>query len=94
MSRSDLRVATQLLTGHAALKYHLKKLNPAVNPTCPLCGCEDETVSHFLGKCPSLGSIRAEYFGTYYCAGTDIFDNHKLSRIVSELCPQDQTPGT
>ena len=63
--------------------YHLKKLNPAVNPTCPLCGCEDETVSHFLGKCPSLGSIRAEYFGTYYCAGTDIFDNHKLSRIVS-----------
>ena len=83
MSRRDLRVATQLLTGHAALNYHLKKLNPAVNPTCPLCGCEDETVSHFLGKCPSLGSIRAEYFGTYYCAGTDIFDSHKLSRIVS-----------
>ena len=83
MSRRDLRVATQLLTGHAALNYHLRKLNPAVNTTCPLCECEDETVSHFLGKCPALGRTRAEYFDTYYCTGTDIFDKHKLSRIVS-----------
>ena len=83
MSRRDLRVTTQLLTGHAALNYHLRKLNPAVNTTCPLCECEDETVSHFLGKCPALGRTRAEYFDTYYCTGTDIFDKHKLSRIVS-----------
>ena len=57
MNRRDLRVATQLLTGHEALNYHLKKLNPAVNTTCPLYECEDETVSHFLGKCPALGRI-------------------------------------
>ena len=83
MGRKDLRVATQLLTGHTVLNYHLKKLNPAVPATCPLCESEDETVSHFLGKCPSLGSIRAEYFDTYYCAGTDIVDRFKLNRIVS-----------
>ena len=83
MGRKDLRVATQLLTGHAALNCHLKKLNPAVQSTCPLCESEEETVSHFLGKCPSLGSIRAEYFGTYFCTGTDIFDRFKISRIVS-----------
>ena len=83
MGRRDLRVATQLLTGHAALNYHLKKLNPAVSTTCPLCQSEEETVSHFLGMCPTLGSIRAEYFGTYYCSGTDIFDKFRISRIVS-----------
>ena len=45
MSRRDLRVAIQLLTGHAALSYHLKKVKPTVSTTCPLCQAEDETVS-------------------------------------------------
>ena len=83
MSRRDLRVATQLLTGHAALNYHLKKVNPTVSTTCPLCQAEDETVSHFLGGCPSLGSIRAEYFDTYLCTATEVFDRYSISKIVS-----------
>ena len=83
MSRRDLRVATQLLTGHAALNYHLKKVNPTVSTTYPLCQAEDETVSHFLGGCPSLGSIRDEYFDTYLCTATEIFDRYIISKIVS-----------
>ena len=74
MGRKDLCVATQLLTGQAALHYHLKKLTPAVQTICPLCESEEETVPHYLGKCPSLGSIRAEYFGTYFCTETGIFE--------------------
>ena len=82
MNRRDLRVATQLLTGHAALNYHLSKVNRTVNPICPLCEADEETVSHFLGKCPMLGSLRAEFFDTYYTSATDIVDRYPISKIV------------
>ena len=83
MNRRDMRVATQLLTGHAALNNHLHKVNPTVPTTCPLCQVDDETVSHFLGQCPALSRIRVEYFDTYYCSATDIFDRFSLRRIIS-----------
>ena len=50
MKRRDIQVATQILTGHAALNYHLSKLNRTIQPTCPLCMTEEETVAHFLGQ--------------------------------------------
>ncbi|KAL5255378.1 hypothetical protein ACHWQZ_G014710 [Mnemiopsis leidyi] len=37
MGKRDLRVATQILTGHAELNYHLRKLNRDIAPTCSLC---------------------------------------------------------
>ena len=83
MDRRDLRVATQLLTGHAALNYHLSKVNRTVNPICPLCEAEEESVSHLLGQCPMLGKLRAEYFDTYYTTASDIVDRYNLRRIIS-----------
>ena len=74
INRRDLRVATQLLTGHAALNNHLHR----VNLTVPNCQADDETVSHFLGQCSALSKVRVEYFGTYYCSATDIFDRFSL----------------
>ena len=32
MKPQGIRVATQILTGHAALKYHLSKLNRTIQP--------------------------------------------------------------
>ena len=56
MSRKDLRVATQILTGRAALNYHLSKLKRTIQPISPLCKAGKETVFHFRGQCPVPGS--------------------------------------
>ena len=44
MNKRDLRAATQILTGHACFNYHLSKLNRSLQPLCPLCEAEYDTV--------------------------------------------------
>ena len=83
MNKRDLRVATQILTGHAALNHHLSRVNRTVQPICPLCEAEEETVSHLLGQCPMLGKLRAEFFDTYYTTASDIVDRYNLRKIIS-----------
>ena len=70
MNKRDLRAATQILTGHACLNYHLSKLNRSVQPLCPLCEAEYDTVPHLLAKCPMLWQLRVEYFDTHYTTVT------------------------
>ena len=48
MSRTYLRSATKILTGHAVLNLHLSKHKNTVQPIFPLCEAEEETVSHNL----------------------------------------------
>ena len=75
-SRLTEEISTwHLLTGHVALNYHLSKLSRNINPTCPLCEAEDETVSHVFGQ------LRAELFYTYYSMASDIVDRHSLRQI-------------
>ncbi len=46
LNRKDLRIATQILTGHAAINYHLHKYKPnLISKTCPFCNVEDETIT-------------------------------------------------
>ena len=99
MNRWDLRVAIQLLAGHAALNNHLHKVNHSVPTTCQLCQADDETVSHIFRQCSArpLSRVRIEYLGTYYCSATDIFDSFSFRRIFSyahrtkRLEPQEKT---
>ena len=44
MGKRDLRVATKILTGHADLNYHLRKLNRDIAPV------ENEKVEHVLAR--------------------------------------------
>ena len=60
-----------LITGHSGLKKHLH------TSPCSMCGDEEETVSHFLGQCPTISQIRGQYFQDYYL--NDIFDNQHIS---------------
>ena len=76
MNKRDLRAATQILTGHACLNYHLSKLNRSVQPLCPLCEAEYDTVPHLLAKCPMLWQLRVEYFDTHYTTVTEIMDRY------------------
>ena len=50
---------------------------------CPMCGDEEETVSHFLGQCPAIAQIRGQYFQDYYLSVNDIFDNQHISTIIN-----------
>ena len=72
MSRKKMMYATQILTGHASLKYHLHNMRLVDNNMCEKCGEERETVEHIeqrhpfqqhpqksaSGPAPSTGSRR------------------------------------
>ena len=82
MNKRDLREATQILTGHACLNYHLSKLNLSVQALCPLCEVEYDTVPHLLAQCPMLWQLRVEYFDSHFTTVTDIVDRYNLRRII------------
>ncbi len=46
------------------LKAYAHLLNPAVNPTCPLCKGEPQTLEHWLQRCPNLDGLRQHTFGS------------------------------
>jgi len=79
--REDYRIATQLLTGHAGLNSHLFKMKITTHKTCEQCEEEDETVQHFLGKCPAFYNLRMETFHTHIINKEDIF-NYSLYKII------------
>ncbi|KAL5249176.1 hypothetical protein ACHWQZ_G000615 [Mnemiopsis leidyi] len=85
LGKRDLRTATQILTGHACLNYHLSKINRDIAPTCSLCQEENETVEHVLAKCPKLWELRVEFFDSHFTTVRDIVDRHTLSHIVNFL---------
>ena len=58
MNKRDLRAATQMMT---------------VQPLCPLCKAEHDTVPHLL---------RVEYFDTHYTTVTDIVGRYNLKSII------------
>ena len=83
LNRGNLRRATQFLTGHAALNYHLNKFKPdKISPTCPHCLAEDETVGHFIGRCPKWSAQRSALFDSFYLSASDIVDGYTLTEIL------------
>ena len=80
-NRKDYRTATQLLSGHAGLNNHLFKMRLTETKSCESCGEENETVEHFLGKCPALYNTRLEIFHTHIINAEEVF-NHPLSKII------------
>ena len=84
LNRQDLRIATQVLTGHAAVNYHLHKYKPRmINKTCPFCKEEDETINHFIGKCPKWFELRGRFFNTYYASLSEIQDTSSLTNLIN-----------
>ena len=84
LDRGGLRTATQILTGHAAVNYHLHKYKPnKILAGCPYCGEGEETVNHFIGICPKWATLRGRYFNSFYASLTDIIDNNSISNIIN-----------
>ena len=83
LNRKDLRIATQILTGHAAINYHLHKYKPnLISKTCPFCNVEDETINHFIDKCPQWAVLRGRFFNTFYASSSDIMDTMSIHKII------------
>ena len=59
--KNKLRAATQYLTGHCELNYHLNKYKPQnITKICPHCSMEEETINHFIGQCPMWFNLLIE----------------------------------
>ena len=83
LNRDQLRKATQFLTGHAAVNYHLNKYNANISKTCPHCLAEEETINHFLGQCPKWSLHRSAMFDSFYLSDSDIVDCFDLPTILA-----------
>ena len=82
-NRIRYRTALHLITGHCTLNKHLHTIQKVNSSTCPNCDLEEETVEHFLGKCPSTSTIRGEFFHDYFLSINDIFNNFPITTIVN-----------
>ena len=53
LPRRQASLLVQLRTGHAPLNKHLHRINCADSPLCPACEEGEESVFHFLMRCPA-----------------------------------------
>jgi hypothetical protein len=84
--KESLRSATQFLTGHCELNYHINKYKPNETPkTCPHCLTAEETMNHFIGQRPKWSYQRGGHFNSYYLSITEVVDKFSLSRIVGYI---------
>ncbi len=72
LSKTDLRLMMTILTGHCDLAYFQTKINNIDDATCSICSTEDETVEHFMCRCPIFMRLRHITFGQHIIDETDI----------------------
>ena len=60
--RDDIRLLTQLVTGHANLQYHRFVMGLEDNDKCDKCGDRQSAV-HVLAECPEYIGLRMNIFG-------------------------------
>ncbi|KAL5258270.1 hypothetical protein ACHWQZ_G013047 [Mnemiopsis leidyi] len=87
LGKNKLRAATQYLTGHCELNYHLNKYKPkSISKICPHCSMEEETMNHFIGQCPMWFNRRGRFFNCHYASVSEIADRFPLRKIVGYIC--------
>ena len=81
LSRQKMKIATQMLTGHSTLQYHLWKMTLEDSALCEQCLEEEETVEHFLTECPAFSVLRHHTLGNMFLKQKDL-PNLKISKIL------------
>ena len=84
-SRNDLRLLTQILTGHAWLNKHLHNMKLSNTPICPLCKSGVEDIQHFMYECTELHTIRLNTFGQAITLETMPISSMEHGKII-EYC--------
>jgi ribonuclease HI len=64
LNRSRASLWIRLVTGHVQLNAHLQRIGATPSDTCGQCGLEQETVAHFILRCPTYADIRYEHLGS------------------------------
>ena len=60
----------------------MEKMWKIWNPV-PMYKEEDETINHFIGKCPKWFEQRGRFFNTFYASVSEIQDTATLTSIVN-----------
>ena len=87
LSRYDMSIAIQYLTGHNFLLHHEKKMvsgearRKFLNSKCRLCNREEELTEHMLFSCDALAVKRADTLGKYFLDPNK--DQQKLDDVIS-----------
>jgi ribonuclease HI len=71
LSRKNLRLLVQTITGHNTLNSHLKVIGLASSPVCS-CGQGKETGLHFLGVCEMYAALRQRLLGSQLLTPDDL----------------------
>ena len=58
LSRSNLSLLIQIVTGQNSLNYLTNKINPSHTDQCRYCEEEEETFIHILNECPVFHELR------------------------------------
>ena len=72
LSRHDMSIAIQYLSGHNFLLHHEKTITRGedrkkfLNSKCRLCNREEETTQHMIFHCDALAVKRADTLGKYF----------------------------
>ena len=88
LSRGDMRLVIEIITGHSRLNRHLTVMGAMNDPKCPECMESEETSLHLLAECPMYSLIRWNILGSD-TLDTEELRNLKVGRIAS-FCKETQ----
>ena len=95
LSRQDISIAIQYLSGHNFLLHHEKKMATGddrkkfLNSKCRLCNREEETTEHMIFNCDALAEKRADSLGKYFLNPKK--DTLNLTEVITFLKTADLT---
>ena len=98
LSRSEFVQLSQLRSGHSLLlAAYRTRLNPDLDPTCPRCGDEPESLEHVVQRCQASEALRADCFGHPSPPLSDLRDHPRRALLYFQrlglLRPPGPVPG-
>lgn len=66
LSRRQLKIITEIMTGHGHFNKHLFNLRISQTDICRFCNDDKETGEHIICKCNALHRKRMRYLGQYF----------------------------
>ena len=84
-SKKNLRMLTQILTGHNILNHSRANRKKDRHPFCSYCKNIRETSEHFLGKCQAYINTRIQCFGKDNITTREIIEKNKLQDIIESI---------